>query len=182
MTQAPGWTGILEDGEAILWQGRTQGHARLSLLSLKGAGAGMLIALFSLAWIGASMTELGLFCLFGLPFLAIGLWPLARPVLLPAISARNSHYTLTNRRAFIATEMPLIGRNLNAWRIAAPTRADLIGIDDAGAGSVLFADGHFSGHSIPGPNGIERIGFIDIDDARKVWRLLREIQNKDQTA
>ena len=182
MTRAPGWNGILEDGETILWQGRPGGRPHLTLPALKRMVPGIILTLFALVWISAAMGAPGLFWLFGLPFLAAGLWQLLRPVLKPMLSARFSHYTLTDRRAFIARDLPLIGRDLHTWRITPDSRIDLIADgDDAGtAGTVLFADGQFSGHSIPGPGGLGRVGFTDIDDARKVWRLMRDIQQKDR--
>lgn len=180
MTQAPGWTGIFEDGESILWQGRPGGRPRLTLPALKRAVPGVMLTLFALVWVGAAMGAPGLFWLFGLPFLAAGLWQMLRPVLEPALSARFSHYTLTDRRAFIARDLPLVGRDLHSWRITPDNRIDLIGGDDGAAGTVLFADGRLGGHAIPGPGGVGRVGFTDIDDARKVWELMRDIQQKDR--
>lgn len=177
-TETAGWSGILDDGETILWQGRPSSRFRLTLADLKPARQGLMMTLFSVVWLSMAMRAPGIFWLFGLPFLLMGLWQIAKPLLLPALLRQYSFYTLTDRRAFIATDAPLLGRNLRSFPITADTRLDFL---EGEPGSILFADDRLAGLTMPGPDGIRRVGFQMIPDARKVYGLMRQIQTKELT-
>ncbi|PIE10189.1 MAG: hypothetical protein CSA72_09305 [Rhodobacterales bacterium] len=113
-----GWAGILEEGENILWQGRPDGRFRIVPRLLPQSIFGLVFFAFAAFWIvmAASMTGGGifgaLFPLFGLPFALVGLGMMVGTHLWDMIQRRGTYYTLTDRRGFIATDLPVVGRGL----------------------------------------------------------------------
>ena len=78
----PGWEGLLDDDEEILWQGRPSGGVVVRGSDIFESVFGLFFAGFAIFWIsmassmGAPRNAPGifqLFPLFGLPFLAVGL-------------------------------------------------------------------------------------------------------------
>jgi hypothetical protein len=189
MTDETGWSGLLQEGEAILWQGQPDPaidwRGVLSPLSLFGA----VFALFSLGWMtfaaslggGTGVPILGFaFALFGLPFLGIGLYMLAGRLWVDAWRRRKTWYTLTTHQAFVAEE--LLGRKgLTPYAIAEMPPIELV---DGRPGDVIFGTiTHSQGPRRPGPNKsryrlagstVAPLDFFRIHDARKVWALLRD--------
>jgi hypothetical protein len=90
---ATGWEGILAPGEEILWQGRPRASIRWTGLLTPLTFMGVIFTGFSTFWIAmaAVMTAgsgapfpFNVFPLFGLPFLAVGLWMLGGRLLFDA--------------------------------------------------------------------------------------------------
>ncbi len=188
MSAPPGWEDILDPGEEILWQGRPEARFDWAgLISLR-MPFGLAFTGFALFWMTMTSGLRGgppfpvnlLFLLFGLPFLAAGLSiafgePVARWLRL-----RGSYYTLTNRHAFIATTF-LGRRKLERYRPGPALRPVL---EEGLPGSVWFATRQFDTKTLQDRNflgfaqsvGIigERIGFENIPEARRVFRLMIE--------
>ncbi|MFV0300318.1 MAG: aspartate carbamoyltransferase catalytic subunit [Paracoccus sp. (in: a-proteobacteria)] len=167
---AGAWAGILAEGEEILWQGRPSTRLHLRARQIPTMLFGVLFACFALFWmIGASQAG-GIFWMFGLIHFSVGLAMITEPALYPAFRRRRSFYTLTNRGAFIGTDLPVQGRKLNAYPITPATRLEL---EITEPGSVYFARSErrrrFS-------FGNRRIGFEYIPDATAVYALLSSIQ------
>ncbi|PRY24331.1 hypothetical protein CLV78_103197 [Aliiruegeria haliotis] len=171
----PGWDGLLDDGEEILWQGRPSGQVSFRGLEPGNVLTGLVMFGFAVFWIsGAMRASIGdgnifgiIFPLFGLPFLWVGFDKAGGKVLIDAYRRKRSWYTLTNRRAFIATEI-LGQRDRNSWPIHAGTVLDL---EDGALQSIRFADRRKTAR------GQNRIGFELIPDGREVLGLMRQIQN-----
>lgn len=175
MTDAPppGWEGILEPGERVLWQGQpTQGlrfDTRTSHTIM-----GLVVTAFAIGWtiVAARATwDQGLpsaaLPLFGLYFIYQGLGKAGGFALWRAYVHSRTWYTLTDRRAFIATHV-LGQRRLNDWRVA---EFGEIVHDYGPPPCVWFAEA---------PRGKNRrIGFRDIDEAYTVMSLLRDLQKGD---
>ncbi len=181
------WSGLLEEGEKILWQG--QPDTRVTWRDLVGPFTpfGIIFTGFSIFWIvmARSMTggagfPLTLFPLFGLPFFVIGLYLLAGHVFLDAYFRRHTFYTLTDRTAFIATS------RFGTRRLSSHPIADMpfLELEDGAPGSVLFAERTATGtrHRAGRPMGkrtmststTSRLGFRHIAEARQVYRMLRD--------
>lgn len=183
-----GWEGILAPGERILWQGRPLARPDWPALLRAQVLFGLVFAGFALFWIAQAWRMAdgspapgalrGLFPLFGLPFLVVGLNLALGPALRPWLAARGTWYTLTDRNAYIATRRPG-RRSLTRHPLTARM---LPALEDGSPGSVWFA-------SEPGPGGgawrgagaagryggaAGRIGFRSIPEARTVYRLLLE--------
>jgi len=189
MTEATGWDGLLQDGETILWQGQPDPAIDwrdvLSPLTLFG----LFFALFALGWMtftavllgGTDTPALGLvFAVFGLPFLGIGLYLMAGRLWIDAKRRRRTWYTLTTHQAFVAEDL-LGQKGLKTYTIAEMPPIELI---DGRPGDVIFGSvTHTARPRQPGPHKsrkrlagstIAAVGFFRIQDARKVWALLRD--------
>lgn len=185
-----GWEDILEPGETILWQGRPDNVVVWrNVLSVESA-FGLVFGLFALFWIIAAVgmggvggiNPIGLiFPLFGLPFLATGVWMVVGRIIWDARQRGRTWYTLTDRTAFIATDSGGT-RKLETY----PLRAEMdIQLEDGDPGTVWFERkiAHHPGRWSGGPGNkryrgpstsVTPIGFRRIDDPRRVYRLLRD--------
>ena len=193
MTTAPhrppappqGWEDILDPGERILWQGRPEPGLLPVRLPPGQMVMGAIFTGFSLFWMSAAGWIVGggdsgggiggpfrFFPLFGLPFLLIGLYSLFGFIFWRAHVRRHTWYTLTDRRAFIATDLPLRGRRLASYPI---TGGSVLSLDQGPPDTVIFAQ-----EMRRTRRGLreERIGFERIPDGANVYRLMRDIQRK----
>ena len=166
-----GWEGILQPGERILWQGRPDRAFALKPQHILSLIFGLVFAGFALVWMVMAARAGGLFWSFGLIHFAVGLGLAIGPPLAWMIRRRGTWYTLTDRRAFIATDLPVKGRSLADYPIMPDTP---VISDDRMPGSVLFAREMRAGRKgpLPVPLGFERIA-----DAVPVTALIRAIQN-----
>lgn len=180
--EAPrGWAGLLDPGEQVLWQGRPDAGLTLSPVAPIQIIMGLIFMGFSLfwmsmvRWISAGMDgPIQLFPLFGLVFFFIGLWNAGGYALWRSFRRRYMFYSLTNKRAFIATNLPGFGRKLQSYPITKETHFDF---EDNQLGTIWFAKQHISSKngSVSRPIGFERIA-----DARSVYALLRQVR-REQT-
>ena len=170
MKRYDGWDGILEEGEEILWQGRPNSRFRIKIGQIPAVLFGSAFSGFALFWMIMAASAGGFFWMFGLIHFSVGISIGAGPVVIDNIRRKNTWYTLTDRRAFIATDVPFVGRRLLSYPITATTLLDLRGQDP---GSIFFAE-EFKRTK----NGSRRIaiGFEAIPDAPEVLRLMRTIQ------
>lgn len=175
----PGWEGLLDEGEEILWQGRSEPGLRLARLRPLQMLTGAIFTGFSIFWMAQASWILGrgdfgavsrFFPLFGLPFLLIGLYNLAGFPVWRAYVRRRSWYTLTNRNAFVATDLPFVGRRLKSYPITADTGLSFDGNDPA---TTIFAQ-----EVVDTSDGVAQteVGFERIRDGRTVFGLMRDIQ------
>lgn len=163
MTTAPGWQGILDDGEEILWQGQPEARIRVTPRNLRDSAFGLFFALFGLFWTIGALASGGLFGLFGLFFVGMGAWKAAKPAILPAYIRARTWYTLTDRRAVIATDVAVQGKRLTTRPILPETQIEY---QASAPPSIWFG----------APGVADRVGFEYIDDADKVLALIRGIQ------
>ena len=165
------WKGILEKDEEILWQGRPDGTFHLKPDSIFVSVFGVFFAGFALFWmVGVAAAAGGMFWSFGLIHFSVGVALIIGPNFWSAYRRRHSWYTLTNTRAFIATDMPLLGRKLKSYPIEPGAVLELI---DTQPPSVKFAK-----ETRRGKNSTYQvaIGFDRIIDARDVYKMMRGIQ------
>lgn len=195
-TPHPGWEGILDEGENILWQGAPDGGLDFSgFWSMQSVFAAF-FAGFSLIWITAAFMMTGalndpvgrviniVFPLFGLPFLAVGLHMLVGRFWTDARRRRNSHYTLTNHAAYIGVKSRG-KRSLDRYAIGPDMRLTL---DDGDLGTVWFASRvnamprhapqmRRSRSRIGGATQtVESIGFERLPNAREIYAMMRKVQ------
>lgn len=184
---APGWDDILDSDESILWQGRPDGViVWRDALSFQSA-FGVFFTGFALAWLTmlramtaqASNTPFAMqaiFELIGWLFVGIGLYTVVGRLPMDAWRRRRTWYTLTTKAAYIATD--LAGRRgLKRYDVARMTDPAL---HDDSPGSVFFAE-EIKTFTSRRRGGAQRtrtqrvpIGFVRIDDARRVFRLINE--------
>lgn len=171
-----GWDGILDEGETILWQGRPVAGLSFQNIDIMSTLMGLFFMGFSLFWMSMAMNIAGgfgrsdfggflpyIFPLFGLPFFFIGFYNAIGHILWDSYLRSKTHYTLTSKRAFIATAHPTNGKLLVDHMIDEDTHLTLrIGPPD----SVFFKNAKY--------------GFKRIEDGRKVHKLMRQIQENSQ--
>lgn len=171
-----GWDGILDDGERILWQGRPDGAITLRAQNLIVMVFGLVFAGFALFWMIMASQTGGLFWMFGLVHFSVGAGIVFGAVGWNAFRRRRSWYTLTDRRAFVATDLPLMGRRLKSYPITADT---VLVFEDGPLATVNFASATRRGKS--GTYQVP-VGFERIAEGREVYRMMRDIQARAQTA
>lgn len=171
MSGADSWDGILEPGEHILWQGRPDTRFRLHWFDLVTGLFGFLFAAFAAFWMVMAAQAGGVFWMFGLIHFSAGIAIMAGR---PAGSwwmRRHSFYSLSNRRAFIASDYPLKGRVLRFWEIGPGSPIEFV---EAATQTVNFATEIRRGSK--GATTTRKIGFEGIQDGRRVIGLMRAIQ------
>lgn len=167
------WDGILEPGEDILWQGQPDGGFRLIWFDIVPGAFGGLFALFSLFWMVMAGQAGGLFWMVGLIHFSVGIGLMVGRPVASWWMRRHSFYSLSNRRAFIASDYPFKGRVLKSWPITAEST---ISLSEGKTDTVLFATERRRRHK--GGSYTVKIGFEGIHEGRKVLALLHAIQRE----
>lgn len=170
MTAAPGWEGILHDGEEILWQGRPDPSFRLSAGRIIEAVFGTFFAGFAVFWMIMAASGPGGFWMFGLIHFSVGVGLVLHALFWPTFRRRHTWYTLSTERAFVATNLPIRGKALKSYAITAETP---IRHEDGHPGSIWFA--HEYRKTKRGSRRVD-IGFERIAAARDVLQLITGIQ------
>lgn len=175
MTEADSWKGILDDDESVLWQGRPDGRITLKVKNIMGFLFGLAFSGFAVFWMVMASQAGGFFWMFGLLHFAVGLGVAFGSAFGSAWRRRHTWYTLTNKRAFIATDLPFRGRSLKSYPITASTVLDY----DAGTPASIM----FNHEMRRRKNGHYRVdvGFERIENGAEVYRMMRDIQ-KGQAA
>jgi|GEM_PF-6685542 len=104
-----GWQGILDPGLHILWHGRPDQRFHLELTKLPLVLSGLALAGFAVVRIGPAALADGGFWLFGLIHFSVGIGIVIGGAGLGALKRRGTWYSLSDPRAFIATQLPLRG-------------------------------------------------------------------------
>jgi hypothetical protein len=179
------WEDFLDPGETLLWTGAPATGLRVTPRGLAISLGSLFLLSFAVLWTagagvglwsGAWREESGFlrvfaiaFPLFGLPFIAAGLYGVIGHYFIDARTRARTRYALTNRRALIA----LNGRErmLRSWPIGPATIVDFLPGSEA---SIRFATEVQVDSD--GDKSHTRIGFDRIPDGAAVMRLIRQIQ------
>ena len=166
----PGWDGILDEGEDIIWQGRPDAKLVFKPENIVMFLFGLAFAGFALFWMVMASMAGGFFWMFGLIHFSVGIGIFAKSIFGDTFERRKTWYTLTDRRAFIATDMPIRGRSLKSYPIDEDTVLDFIDGD--------LATIHFATERKRGKNGTYtvNIGFERIENGREVYKKFRDVQ------
>ncbi len=170
-----GWEGILDEGEDIIWQGRPDTAIHLKINNIFTFLFGLAFAGFALFWmIGASRAGGG-FWMFGLLHFSVGIGLSFGAIFWDAYKRRHTWYTLSDRRAFIATNIPTKGRSLKSYPITDET---VLEFNQDTLSTINFAEEWRRGNK--GRRYSVNIGFERIGDGEKVYSLMRDIQKTTQ--
>ncbi|WP_457646085.1 aspartate carbamoyltransferase catalytic subunit [Profundibacter sp.] len=170
MTAPAGWEDIFEADEKIVWQGVPDGGIHIGRRNIPMMAFGGVFAGFALIWmIGAASAGSG-FWMFGLIHFTIGLLLALAPIFWGPYRRRHTWYTLTNKHAYIATDLPILGRSLKSYPITQDMPLELEKTDKP---SVYFAE---EWKKRKNGSYLHKIGFERIPDGLKVYGLLRDIQ------
>lgn len=170
-----GWEGILAPEETVLWQGRPDSRIRFAPGNLKEIIPGVIFTGFSLIWMIMAAQGGGFFWMFGLIFLLIGLRQLTNGNLLDARRRKYTWYTLTNQRAFVATDLPGQSRKLTSYPLNA---ASLLELEDTDPPTIWFTQGVERDWTNWTASHEPRAGFRYVPEARHVLGLMRDIQTR----
>ena len=167
---ADGWDGLLDEGEEILWQGRPDGRFVFKPSMVFTTLFGLAFAGFALFWMIMASAAGGGFWMFGLIHFTVGIGVMVGPLIGSMWMRRHTWYTLTERRAFIARDLPVMGRSLKSYPITAET---VIDYQQNALDSIYFAS-----QTKRTKNGTREvpIGFEQLDDGPQVLKLIRQIQ------
>lgn len=174
MTGAQGWDGILDPDEEILWQGRPDPAIVLKVDSIVMTVFGLFFAGFALFWMVMAAQAGGFFWMFGLIHFAVGVGITFGAFLKKPLQNRRTWYSLSNKRAFIATDYPIRGRRLRSWPINGDTA---LSMDEGELSTITFAT---RAYRHKGRNRTRNIGFERIADGPHVYRLMRDIQRAER--
>jgi hypothetical protein len=170
MSTPDGWGGLLDADEKIVWQGRPDDKIALRAGNILLAVFGLIFAGFALLWMIIASGSGGYFWMFGLIHFFVGLGLSFGAIFWGGWRRRHTWYTLSNRRAFIATDLPIRGKRLKSFPITANTVLDYRKGQPA---TIIFGqelrNSNNSTHKVD-------IGFERIDDGREVYRMMRDIQ------
>lgn len=165
-----GWENLLDAGETIVWQGRPDAAVVFKASHIFTLLFGMAFSGFSVFWMAAASRGGGGFWMLGLIHFTAGIFVGIGPIFGGPYKRRHTWYTLTNKRAFIATNLPMRGRKLKSYPIIASTA---ISYEDNTVPSLYFASrtrrSNNRNREIP-------IGFERIEDGPEVMKLIRKIQ------
>ncbi|WP_424938962.1 hypothetical protein [Aliiroseovarius sp. S253] len=163
-----GWGDYLDEGEEILWQGRPDQSVALALdfpvvWSLAGA--------FFLCVLAVSISQgiLNATVLSTLVFLA---FVVLVCLLTDTYRRRSTWYTLTSRRAFVATDYPMVGKSITSYRI---TPEMVVEFQPRAPASIFFAE---EWRDYGRERELVKVGFRRLADGQKVYRLIQDIQMK----
>jgi len=173
MATPEGWKGILDDGEEIMWQGRPDGAIVWRMAYAFSIVFGLMFSGFALFWMIMAAQSGGPFWMFGLLHFFAGIGIALGPPFWGAWRRRHTWYTLTDRRAFIATDMPIRGRDLKSYPIDDDT---LVEVDNGNPGSIYFATERKRRQK--GYQDV-KVGFERIGDWERPYHLIRGMQRRE---
>jgi len=167
----PGWEGILDKDETVLWQGRPDARVAFRIDKAFQFIFGLFFAGFALFWMVMASQAGGVFWMFGLIHFGAGLAISFGAIFWDAYRRRYTWYTLTDRRAFIATNMPHKGRKLQSYPITPGTPLEF---SPGPLATITFASEERRGNK--GRRYTVPVGFERIPDGDAVYRHLRRVQ------
>ena len=172
MSIPSGWEGILDADEGIRWQGRPDGAMVWKPSNFITILFGLAFSGFALFWMIMAASAGGGFWMFGLIHFFVGIGIGIGPIFWSTYRRRNTWYTLTDKRALIATNLPMRGRKLKSYPITKETPLEFSTGDPA---SITFATERR--RSKNGSYEV-KIGFERIADGKQVYAMIRDIQKE----
>jgi hypothetical protein len=178
----PNWQTHFQPDETLLWQGAPVPgfHQRGKALFLMIFGLPFLIIGVAIFFFGLNrltqaptVSDAGLavfFTAFGLPFGGLGGFLVFGPILEARTDARHLRYALTNRAAYIWRAWPV--EKVSVYPILPQTALDL---EKGKRADTVWLHARVERDS-EGSLATVYIGFRNISDGEKVYRLIREIQ------
>lgn len=164
------WAGLLQPDEHIVWQGAPDHSWHIGFGGMAMAAFGIFFAGFAVFWMTMASQAGGAFWMFGLIHFAAGIGIIFGGLVYPTYRRRHTFYSLTNKNAFIATDMPIVGRKLKSYPITASTPLDFT--------PGPLATIHFATETRRTKNGSKQvpIGFERIPDGAAVYTTIRDLQ------
>lgn len=173
----------LQSGEKLLWSGKQQSGIRLRRSDAFQIPFSVMWGGFAIFW-EASVFSTGapfLFKLWGIPFVLVGLYLIFGRFIFDAKSREKTTYAVTNQRIIIVSE--LWGRkikSLNLHKLPELTLEE----KSAGNGTITFGSvtpyNAWNNSSWPGNQQTQLPSFEMISNARQIYNLIQETQQKER--
>lgn len=171
MSGAEEWQGILDPGEEIVWQGAPEPSVRFKFHSPSEPLFFLFFVGFSIFWMAMASMAGGFFWMFGLLFFFVGSYQLVGQHFYKAYLRKNIFYTLTNKRAFIASKNAVGHKSLESYPITSDTPLTL---EEGTFTSIYFTTKRAATAS--GHNRVQKVGFELLADGRTVFERMRKVQ------
>lgn len=172
MNSADSWDNILDKDEKVIWQGRPDAKIVFRPANIMTFFFGLFFAGFAVFWMIMASNAGGFFWMFGLIHFSVGIGLAFGAIFWSSWRRRHTWYTLTDKRAFIATDIPFKGRSLKSYPITPTTVLEY----NAGTPASIMFD-HEMRRSKKGSYRVA-VGFERIDNGGEVYRMMREIQGQ----
>lgn len=164
------WAGLLHKDEIILWQGAPQIRLRIDWDSPAEMLGSLFFMGFAVFWMMKASESPGPAWMVGLIFFGMGFYNLVLSHFWKAYKRRHTHYTLTDKRAFVATFDWIKGKRLESYPISSST---VLSLHEGKLTTIDFASKTVgSGDSTRETS----VGFEDLIDGRDVYALMRNLQ------
>ena len=170
----------LGKGERLLWSGQPKQGLMLRHSDAIQIPFSLLWGGFAIFW--ETMAIAGrapfFFMLWGIPFVLVGLYMIVGRFFVDAAQRAKTYYAITNERILIVSG--LLMRNVRT--LSLKTLSDInLGVKGNGSGTITFGPSHpmsfwYSNFSWPGMGRYTSPAFEMIDDARRVYELIRQAQ------
>ena len=183
------WEALLDSDERVVWKGHSDGAVVWTLFGFFLVHLGIFNIVF-LLFILYSFYSIWPFS--GLPFsdppasivpyifapaglfqFALGVYLIVVRTWWPAYQRKRSLYILTNRRAIIMTDIPLLEKKANSYPI---TRDTILEFESKDPGSIYFSNEPQNTSNPIIQLSTIKTGFERIPDAAQVYYLLRSVQ------
>ena len=175
-----GWDSYLDRGEKLLWEGAPRAGLRFRSSDIFLSLFGTFFFAFAVFWVymasGAMDMPGGfgvLFPMFGLPFVAVGLYLMVGRFFWNSYARSKTRYALTNKRAIIASSA--MGRKLKSWPITSHTRLEYEPGEEA---TIWFAEELTRGSK--GRTYTTKHGFEYVEGGDELYRLMRRVQQGER--
>ncbi len=168
------WDGVLQDGEVLLWQDQPALSLVLEDIRWLEAGMGVFFMGFSIVWMGMTAQAGGIFWMFGLIFFFIGMRNSLGQFLIDPWLRRQTYFTLTNQRAFVASRKLMGGKVLKSYVIDKNSPLEL---EQGQTHSIYFATEERRRNK--GGRYTAKIGFEHMSESAEPFQLLEKIRRGD---
>jgi len=176
----------LASNEKLLWTGQPRPGLRLRATDALAIPFSLLWCGFAIFWEWSVLKQgaPGFFALWGIPFVAIGLYVVFGRFFVDALQCARTYYALTDQRALIMSG--LVNRQTKSLPLR--TMTDITVAERAdGSGTITLAPstGMYSwlgGSGWPGASRYQPPAFEMIDDVRRVNGILRDAQSRAGSA
>jgi hypothetical protein len=175
----PSWDPFLAEDEFLVWHGRPNGEQLVSHKSTQTSA--MSIGFFIFAGVMLKVTwpreyDPSMWPIWGIAgaMILLGLWMLVGSHFRGRRNRQGTWYTLTNKRAFIATDLKK--KRLSSYPIDEDAPLELVRGQGDGGDYVYFAQRRIKAKRRDESDRIEMIGFELIKDADSVFALFQRVQ------
>ncbi len=171
----------LLQGETVLWQGQPNTRKLFARADIYLVPFSVFWCGFAIFWTVTATSGAGLFGIFGIPFVLVGLYFTVGRFYAKVKNKKRTVYAVTNKRALL---LSLNGEGEKKTCVAgdiAAMQSESVSIGDDGCGSLYFGTISFYSRMymntgleyLPGYHREDVLAFLDVDDAQRVYEIYK---------